>query len=118
MSTLNLANRLRVATGILFLGQLALLASAHAQTCLSITSNGGNGNGTADNVAAFNATLALLPAQGGCISFPAGKYRFASALTVNFPSGIYSLTIVGVGSDNTTLYFPVSDGITVNAQNT
>jgi hypothetical protein len=118
MSALNLSKRLRSAIGVVFLGQVLSLASAHAQTCLSITSNGGNGNGTADNVAAFNATLALLPAQGGCISFPAGKYRFASALTVNFPSGIYSLTIVGVGSDNTTLYFPVSDGITVNAQNT
>ena len=91
----------------------------HAQTpCLSITSYGGNGNGTTDNTSAFNTAVAGLTAQGGCISFPAGKYLFNSALTVTYPSGVYSFTIVGAGSDNTTLYFPASHGITINAQNT
>jgi hypothetical protein len=105
---------------LLGLGACLVLAGAvHAQTtCLSITSYGGNGNGTTDNTTPFNSALAALTAHGGCISFPAGKYLFNSAVTVTYPTGYYSLTLVGAGSDNTTLYFPASNGITINAQNT
>lgn len=104
---------------ILAIGMLFASSFAQAQTpCLSITSNGGNGNGTTDNTAAFNLTVAQLPSQGGCISFPAGTYLFNSPLRIIYPAGVYSVTIVGDGADNTTLYFPASNGITINAQDT
>jgi hypothetical protein len=89
-------------------------AVANAQQCLSITTYNGGGN----NSTALSAAFAALPANGGCISFPGGRYVFPTAVTLTYPAaGIYSLTLVGAGSDNTTLYFAASNGITINAKN-
>jgi len=84
---------------------------AHAQQCASY---GGIGNGIADNTATLNAAVAALPASGGCIAFPPGKYRFNSALSYTPSNAIYSLTLVGAGANNTTLYWPGTNGITLN----
>jgi hypothetical protein len=89
-------------------------AIADAQQCISITAYNGSGN----NSTALSAAFAALPANGGCISFPGGRYVFPTAVTLTYPaSGIYSLTLVGAGSDNTTLYFAASNGISINASN-
>lgn len=91
-------------------------AVAHAQQCESITSYGGNGNGTTNNSPALAAAFAALPAHGGCIAFPAGRYLFSTTVTLTYPAtAIYSVTLVGAGADATTLYWPASDGITINA---
>jgi putative cofactor-binding repeat protein len=104
-------------------GRLASLASlagvaftlaapvANAQQCVSFVSG-------ANNSTALTSAIAALPANGGCISFAGGRYVFPTAVTVSYPgSGIYSLSLVGAGSDNTTLYFAASNGITINAKN-
>jgi hypothetical protein len=100
------------------LGFCAGIGVAHAQNCANIVTYGGNGNGIADNAPALTSAIAALPAHGGCIAFPAGRYKFHSAVTATYPSGIYSLTLQGSGADSATLYFPASNGIIINAQNT
>lgn len=97
---------------ILFSSALA----ARAQ-CVSITSYGGSGNGTTNNSPALTSAFAALPTNGGCISFPAGRYLFNTAVTLSYPSGggFYSVTLAGAGTDNTTLYWAASNGITINA---
>ena len=90
-------------------------AVAHAQ-CISITSYGGNGNGTTNNSPALASAFAALTTRGGCIDFPAGRYLFSTAVTLTYPaSGIYSVTLLGAGTDNTTLYWAAANGITINA---
>jgi hypothetical protein len=72
----------------------------------------------APNSPALASAYAALPAAGGCIDFPAGRYLFSTAVTLTYPTtGIYSVSLVGAGADNTTLYFPGSNGVTINAQN-
>jgi hypothetical protein len=92
-----------------------LAVVGHAQ-CISITSYGGNGNGVADNAPALSASFAALPATGGCISFPAGRFLFKTPVTLTYPSSTdaYSLTLTGAGQDATVLYWAASNGITIN----
>jgi hypothetical protein len=75
----------------------------------------GNGNGVTDNTATLNSALAALSGTGGCIFFTPGKYRFNSGISYSLPAGIFSVTLVGGGQDNTILYWPnASGGITFN----
>jgi hypothetical protein len=98
---------------------LLFVGLAHAQVgCLDITAHGGDNTGTNDNVGPFNTTVALLSGTGGCIGFPPGRYLFKSAISLTYPASTYSVTIAGGGSDNTTLYFWASNGLTVATQNT
>ena len=85
--------------------------------CISILSYGGSGNGTTNNSPALASAVAALPINGGCISFPGGRYLFSTAVTLSDPSGggLYSVTLQGAGTDNTTLYWAASNGIIVNA---
>jgi hypothetical protein len=106
-----------VLTGALLLFGNITHAFAQTAGCLNILTYGGSGNGTTNNAPAFASAAAALPSHGGCISFPAGKYKFNSAVSLTYPSGIYSVTLVGDGADNTTLFFPASNGVTINAQN-
>jgi len=88
--------------------------------CASILTYGGNGNGTTNNSPALTAAYAALTTSGGCIAFPAGRYLFSTAITLNYPASAtapYSVSLVGAGVDNTTLYFAASNGITINANN-
>lgn len=82
---------------------------------LNIEAFGGKGDNTTDNTAALNAALAALTGQGGGVYFPAGKYRFNTAVTFNLPAGIFSVTLVGAGQDATELTWPgAAGGITFN----
>ena len=91
-------------------------AVAHAQQCESITSYGGNGNGATNNSPALAAAFAALPPNGECIALSAGRYLFSTTVTLTYPAtAIYSVTLVGAGADATTLYWPASNGITINA---
>ena len=94
----------------------ALVQSQQNGGCLNILNYGGSGNGVSDNTSAFNSAVAALPSGGGCLYFPAGKYDFASTISVTYPSsGIYSLALVGAGSDASILYWPSPPaGLTVN----
>ena len=83
---------------------------------VSIITYGGNGNGTTDNTSALNAALAALPAAGGQIDFPAGKYLFNSPITFNLAPS-QSVSLVGDGIDATILYWPNSNGIQFNYTN-
>jgi hypothetical protein len=72
---------------------------------VSIVDFGGNGNGVADNLAAFNAAVAKLqstPPGFGTIYFPPGTYYVSTSYTI--PSGIH---LQGAGQSATTL---ISDG--------
>ena len=72
-------------------------------TTLNILDYGGNGNGQAENSAAFSAALAALNAQIGVIYFPEGTYLF------NAPIQLPSNTIIrGQSSTATTLLFDLN----------
>lgn len=87
-------------------------------SCLNILAFGGNSNGTTANDTAFNGAYSALGTNGGCIYFPAGKYSFTSAISKTFPNSKYSVSIVGDGSNLTTLYWPnASGGIALAAAN-
>ena len=89
-------------------------ASWYNAPWLNIEAFGGKGDNTTDNVAALNAALAALSGTGGAILFPAGKYRFNSAVSYNIPGGIFSVALVGAGQDATILTWPnVSGGLTI-----
>ncbi len=77
--------------------------------------SGAVGDGTTDNTAALNAALAALPTNGGRIIFPAGKFKFNSAITFNYPATYpYSVTIEGAGQDATSLVWSANNGLTFN----
>src|SRR5947209_4335312 len=52
---------------------------------ISVIDFGAVGDGIADNIAAFNAAHNALPANGGTIIIPAGKYRLSATWTITKP---------------------------------
>jgi Chaperone of endosialidase/Phage Tail Collar Domain len=83
--------------------------------CTNIQFYGGNGNGVAANDSAWTAAVAALGSQGGCISFPSGKYLFNSAISATMPNSTYSIAVMGSGTEQTILYWPnANGGITIN----
>jgi hypothetical protein len=80
--------------------------AATAATCLDIRAYGGVGDNVVDNSPALQGALAA----GRCVAFPAGKFRFASAVSYSFASGKGSLTICGQGQDVTELTWPNAVG--------
>jgi hypothetical protein len=74
-----------------------------APTCTSIEAFGGKGDDTTDNTPIWNTAKA---SSINCISFPAGTFRFNSAISYNFPANTKSLKIAGQGQDVTILHFP------------
>lgn len=89
------------------------LQTVIAQTdCLNIESSalGGAGDNATDNAPALTAALAALPAAGGCIYFPPGKFKFNSAISYSYPTGMFSITIKGAGAGATILYWPNASG--------
>jgi len=84
---------------------------------LNIQSYGGAGDGVTDNVTPLMLAFAALGATGGQIYFPAGKYKFSSNVALTFPTGQFSVSIVGDGSDATILTWPSAHGgLTFNYQ--
>ena len=98
---------------------VAVLCStaSSGQQCVSITSYGGIGDGKTNNSPSLASAFAALPSTGGCISFPGGRYKFNTAVTLSYPASKaqFALTLVGAGTDATTLYWAASNGITINA---
>jgi hypothetical protein len=96
----------------------ARTADATKNGCLNILDYGGNGDDIAPNDTAFDNAFAALPASGaGCIYFPPGTYRFASAINkaITDYRDIGSLTLRGDGPRVTELHFPnASGGIHLN----
>jgi hypothetical protein len=75
----------------------------------------GGTSAAADCAPALRLALAALPSPGGEIGVSSGVLSFGSAVVFNFPSGPFSLTITGEGSDNTVLLWPTNNGVTLNA---
>lgn len=89
-----------------------------AGSCLPMAQFGANGNGSADNTSALTNAVAALPATGGCLAFPAGKFAFSTLQTITLPNALYSLRISGAGQDSTILYWPnAAGGLTLNFNN-
>src|SRR5208282_798336 len=78
---------------------------------------GADVTGVLDSSTALNSALAALPSGGGQIFFPPGQFKFNSAITYTIPSGFFSVSFVGSGADVSTLYWPGSNAITINASN-
>ena len=78
----------------------------------SILTYGGNGNGSADNLAALNSAIAAIP-NGGTIYFPAGTYLF-SAQAEYILAALQGVTIIGDGVDASVLYWPAGGGLAFN----
>jgi hypothetical protein len=87
-----------------------------AATCTSIEAFGGKGDDIFDNTSAFNTAKASTT----CLVFPAGIFRFNSAITYGFPTANTSLRIFGQGQDVTVLHFPnaVGNALTITQLNT
>jgi hypothetical protein len=75
-------------------------------SCVNIAVYGAVGDGVVDNTAAFNAAKAVTR----CLVFPAGKFRFNSALSYTMTTANQSVTIRGEGQEVTELYFPNAVG--------
>jgi hypothetical protein len=79
--------------------------SASSQ-CLSY---GGVGDGVTDNAQTIMSAINSLPQNGGCISFPAGKFALSTNIAYALPARNFSLTLVGAGGDSTILFWPTAN---------
>jgi hypothetical protein len=82
-------------------------APVGAANCANIQAYGGLGDGVSNNAGAWTAALA---AGQSCVSFPAGRFRFDTAISYSFPAQLKSLRLCGAGQDVTELYFPNAVG--------
>lgn len=71
---------------------------------------GGSGNGVIDNLAPLNALLAALPAAGGTVRFPAGRFRVSALVSYTFPNGPCRIVFLGEGQGVTELVWPNAAG--------
>lgn len=62
---------------------IPLGGNAFVSAPFNVKSFGAIGDGIADDTAAINATIAAVPASGGYIDFPPGRYLISSMITVN-----------------------------------
>jgi hypothetical protein len=86
---------------------LAVHAAVLVKSCPRIETYGGS-TGSADNGPAL---VAALTADGHCVSFPPGRFTFASAVTFRLPDGRASATLSGAGADVTELNWPSGGGL-------
>jgi len=77
---------------------------------ISIAAFGGRGDNTVDNTTPLNNALAALTGTGGCVYFPPGKYRFNTSVSFTYPSGTFSVCILGASQDSTILTWPSAAG--------
>lgn len=73
---------------------------------VSITSFGGAGDGLTNNSAALQNAIVALGGGGGVVYFPAGVYKFTSAVSL-----ADSIIIRGAASDSTTLLFDLGGAL-------
>ena len=81
------------------------------KSCPSIETYGGS-SGSVDNAPALMAALTASSGDGRCVSFPAGRFTFASAVSFRLPDGSASATLKGAGADVTELNWPNGGGLT------
>lgn len=84
-----------------------------ASLCPSIEAYGGSTTST-DNSAALTAALRATSGDGRCVSFPPGRFAFASKFVFELPSGTAAVTLAGAGADVTDLYWPGGGGLTID----
>ncbi len=92
-------------------GDAVSSGAAPVKSCRSIENYGGS-TSSADNGPALVAALAGSAGVGHCVSFPPGRFTFASAVTFRLPDGGASATLTGAGSDVTELSWPQGGGLT------
>lgn len=89
--------------------------SSSQNSGLNILDFGGKGDNSTDNSTPLTNALNALTGEGGSIYFPAGKYKFNTAVSFNLPAGIFSVSLLGAGQDATELTWPnAAGGITLN----
>ncbi|MFD2054655.1 hypothetical protein ACFSQT_16630 [Mesorhizobium calcicola] len=72
--------------------------------CVAIEAYGGNGNGSTDNLSAWNSAISHFGNRPICISFGLGTYRFSGSATATVGSGS-SIAVHGAGSNVTKIVF-------------
>lgn len=86
--------------------------------CTPIEAFGGSGDGSTDNLAAWNSAVSSLTGNGACLAFGVGKYLFTGQAVANLPNSLFGFSIVGTGQDSTILYWSnAGNGIIVNYNN-
>lgn len=96
----------------------AIVRFTGAWTCAKwISANpvwwGADPTGAADSAAAFNSALAA----STVVQFPAGKFKFLSQVSYSVTGTPGSVTITGVGADNTILFWPSGNGLVLSLTN-
>jgi hypothetical protein len=91
----------------------AVGAAPPAATCQNIAAYGGSTT-SSDNSAALTAALDASSGDGRCVSFPPGRFTFASTFKYVLPSGSASITVTGAGADVTQLYWPGGGGLIID----
>lgn len=81
---------------------------------LTVKQFGAKGDGSTNDATAVQAALTFCMANQKALRFPAGKYRFTSALSVTFPSALSAFTMIGDGPDTTILNWASGNGLTIN----
>ena len=109
---------------LLLIVALVLSTEAHAQAgWLNVKSYGAVGNGSSDDTAAINSALAALPARGGIVYFPPGRYRASTKIALPdkrvslLGDGIGISTIEWTNVDGGLLYQPSIAGSSSGADN-
>ena len=72
--------------------------------CVAIEAYGGNGNGSTDNLAAWNSAISHFGNRPICISFGLGTYRFSGPATAK-PGVGSSIAVHGAGPNVTKIVF-------------
>jgi hypothetical protein len=84
-------------------------AATVSSQCLSIRSYGGTGDGVADDAPALERAINNLPKNGGCISFPPGKFTISKNIAYVLPARNFSISLLGSGGDSTILFWPTAN---------
>jgi len=77
---------------------------AAALGCAAIETYGGNGNGSTDNLPAWNSAISHFGKQPICISFGLGTYKFSGSAAATLGS-FSSIAVHGAGSNVTRIVF-------------
>lgn len=84
-------------------------AATVSSQCLSIRSYGGTGDGVTDDARAVERAINNLSKNGGCISFPPGKFAISKNVSYVLPARNFSISLLGSGGDSTILFWPTAD---------
>jgi hypothetical protein len=71
---------------------------------VDVMAYGAHGDSSADDFGPFKAAIAALPASGGVVKIPAGRFRISQSLSIN-----RGVVLSGAGFKQTKLYFEMPD---------